>query len=203
LSHSSLVLVGLELATPVGLTGALSVWLSVGLCLAGFGLTLRSIEARAGRLSLGEYHGLYEHVPTLAAFFLLTGLASIGFPGTVGFVGVELLVEGAVQVSPFVGVAVVVAASLNSLAVLHAYFRVFTGTRHASSIDLRSRPPERIAVMTLTLLILGGGLYPQPGVSSRYHAAVELVEMRQRSVPAANDSLHSRSLADLPPRAAP
>ncbi|PNY35982.1 hypothetical protein C2E31_16135, partial [Rhodopirellula baltica] len=41
-----LVLVGLELATPIGLTGGLCVWLSVGLALGGFGLTLRCVEAR-------------------------------------------------------------------------------------------------------------------------------------------------------------
>ena len=35
LSHSALVLVGLESLSPVGLTGALCVWLSVGLSLAG------------------------------------------------------------------------------------------------------------------------------------------------------------------------
>src|SRR5690606_21393752 len=89
LSHSSLVLVGLETASPVGLTGALCVWLSVGLALSGFGLVLRSMEARTGRLSLADHHGMHEHTPMLAAFFLLTGLASVGFPGTFGFVGTE------------------------------------------------------------------------------------------------------------------
>jgi NADH-quinone oxidoreductase subunit M len=179
LSHSSLVLVGLELATPIGLTAALCVWLSVGLCLGGFGLTLRSIESRVGRLLLSEFHGLYEHAPMIAAFFLLTGLASIGFPGTVGFVGTELLVDGAVLASPLVGAAVVLATGLNSVAVLHAYFRVFNGARHRSSVNLRSRPAERVAILTLTVLILGGGLFPQPGVSSRYRAAVMLVEQRR------------------------
>ena len=106
--------------------------------MAGFGLTLRRVEARTGRLSLDKFHGLYEHTPGLAALFLITGLASIGFPGTVGFIGAELLVDGAVQVYPLVGIAVVVAAALNGLAVLHVYFRVFTGTRHFASIDLRS-----------------------------------------------------------------
>jgi NADH-quinone oxidoreductase subunit M len=192
LSHSSLVLVGLEIATPIGLTGALCVWLSVGLALGGFGLTLRSVEARTGRLSLAEFHGLYEHVPMLAAFFLLTGLASIGFPGTIGFVGAELLLEGAVQVSPLVGTAVVIAAALNGLAVLHAYFRVFTGTRHPGTIDLRSRLPERIAVLVLTVLILGGGLFPQPGVASRHHAAVELLATRKQT---AQDETAARSAA--------
>lgn len=178
LSHSSLVLVGLEIATPIGLTGALCVWLSVGLALAGFGLTLRSLEARTGRLSLTDFHGLFEHTPILAAFFLLTGLASVGFPGTFGFIGTELLVEGAVQVYPHVGVVVVIAAALNGIAVLMVYFRLFTGRKHNASISLRGRTSERIAVLTLTLLILAGGLFPQPGITSRFHAAMELIERR-------------------------
>jgi len=184
LSHSSLVLVGLEIATLVGLTGALSLWLSVGLALSGFGLTLRSMEARTGRLSLAEYHGLYEHTPILASFFLLTGLASVGFPGTFGFVGMELLVEGVVELYPLVGMAVVVAAALNGIAVVQAYFRVFTGTKHVASISLRSRMPERLAVLALAALILGGGLFPQPGISSRHHAATQLAESRHSPVTA-------------------
>jgi NADH-quinone oxidoreductase subunit M len=186
LSHSSLVLVGMELVTPIGLTGALCVWLSVGLSLGGFGLTLRSIEARTGTLTLSEYHGLYQHTPTLASLFLLTGLSSIGFPGTVGFIGTELLIEGAVGIYPLIGTAVVVAAALNGIAIMHAYFRIFTGTRHVASISLRARPSERVAVLILAVLILGGGLWPQPGVASRYHAAIELI--RHRHPPAANFS---------------
>ena len=179
LSNSSLVLVGLEVATPVGLTGGLCVWLSVGMSLAGFGLTLRALESRTGRMSLEKYHGLYEHMPSLATFFLLTGLASIGFPGTVGFVGAELLVDGAVGVYPVVGMLVVLAGALNGIAVLHAYFRLFTGTEHRASISLGARWPERIAVLSLTVLIIGGGLWPQPGVASRYHAAKALMARRQ------------------------
>ncbi len=180
LSHSSLVLVGLELATPVGMTGALCVWVSVGLSLTGFGLTLRCIEARTGRLRLDRFHGLYDKTPMLAGFFLLTGLASIGFPGTLGFVGAELLVVGAIDVAPWVGVLVVFTGALNGLAVMQVYLRVFTGCRHPSMVDLSIRPGERLAVLTLTVLILGGGLYPQPGVAARYHAAVELANVRRR-----------------------
>jgi NADH-quinone oxidoreductase subunit M len=181
LSHSSLVLIGLEAGTPIALTGALSVWLSVGLSLTGFGLTLRALESRVGRMSLDHFHGLYDHTPTLAAFFLLTGLASVGFPGTFGFIGTELLVDGAVQVYPSVGMAVVVATGLNGIAILQAFFRLFTGAKHVSSLSLRVRSSERWAVFTLTLLILGGGLFPQPGIESRFHAAVELLSHRHLS----------------------
>ena len=180
IGHASLVLVGLDLATEIGLTGALSTWISAGLALTGFGLTLRCIEARTGRLSLSEYHGLYPHVPVLGAFFLLTGLASIGFPGTIGFVGAELLFEGALDVSTLVGGCLVLAAALNGLAVLFVYFRIFTGHDTTVTIDLHMRPSERVAVLILTILILGGGVYPQPGISSRFHAANALISKREQ-----------------------
>ena len=122
LSHSSLVLVGLELHSELSLAGSFCLWFSVILSLGGFGLTLRALEARFGRLSLTDFHGLYEHSPTLAVCLLLTGLASVGFPFTLGFISTELLVDGAIEASPHVGIAVVTAAALNGIAAVRAYF---------------------------------------------------------------------------------
>jgi NADH-quinone oxidoreductase subunit M len=178
LSYSSLVFFGLETATSIGLTGALCAWVAVSLSMTGFGITLRSIEARMGRIRLDTFHGLYEHIPQLAVLFLITGLAAIGFPGTAGFVGGELLVEGAVQIYPLLGVAVVVVAAMNGIAVLRAYFRIFTGARRPVTVDLRLRPPERLAVLALIFLMIGGGLYPQPAVLQLYDAATGLVNQR-------------------------
>jgi NADH-quinone oxidoreductase subunit M len=172
----------METATPIGLTGALSLWLSVGLSLTGFGLVMRCVESRIGRISLADYQGLYQHIPTLAALFLLTGLASIGFPGTIGFVGLELLVEGTVQAEPFEGAWVVVVTALNGLAVMHAYFRIFTGKIHVSSVELGTLRAEKASVLVLTLLILGGGLYPQPGITTLYHAAAGLAKSRNEKI---------------------
>jgi NADH-quinone oxidoreductase subunit M len=149
-------------------------------------------------------------MPRQAMFFLFTGLASIGFPGTIGFVGAELLVEGAVEASPWVGTLVVITSAINGLAIMHAYFRVFTGTRHPGTVDLQARPAERAAVLMLTALILGGGLYPQPGISSRYHAAVELSKSRttrpfkeREFPPPDSDTATGRSTHPLPTAATP
>ncbi|QDV83894.1 proton-conducting transporter membrane subunit [Planctomycetes bacterium TBK1r] len=191
LSQSSLVLAGLELVTPIGLTGALCLWLSVGLSLTGFGITLRCIEARISRVALADYHGLYHQMPMLAGFFLLTGLAAIGFPATVGFVGMELLIEGAVDIYPLVGTMVVIAAALCGITVLSAYFRIFTGHPTRTQVPMHARPAERIAVLLLTVLILGGGLVPQPGVASRYHAAKELTRLRLTTADATTESRES------------
>lgn len=179
LSQSSLVLAGLEISNTVGMTGALCVWLSASVSLGGFGLIVRIIESRIGRISLDRYHGLFEQLPLLAALFLVTGLSSIGFPGTIGFVGMELLVEGTVEFYPLVGGVVVLAAALNGIAILQAYFRVFTGTRHIATISLAPRIPERIAAIALSLIAIGGGLWPEPMVHSRYHAASALLQLRE------------------------
>jgi NADH-quinone oxidoreductase subunit M len=180
LSHASLVLVGLQLGTALSLTGSFCLWFSVLLAMGGYGLTLRAVESRFGRLSLADFHGLYEHSPTLAVCFLVTGLATVGFPGTLGFISTELLVDSAVEVNPYVGVAVVAAAALNGIAVVRAYFLLFTGARHVSTVSLGIGRRERIAMLTLTALVLGGGIFPQPGVSTRFRAAEEVLARRAR-----------------------
>lgn len=179
LSHASLVLVGLELHSTMALTASLCLWFSVILSIGGFGLTLRALESRFGRLDLIHYHGLYDHTPTLAMFFLLTGLACVGFPGTLGFISTELLVDSAVEASPYVGFIVVAAAALNGIAVVRAYFLLFTGARHASTVSLGTGARERLAVLTLSALILGGGFFPQPGVTTRALAAEAILQDRE------------------------
>lgn len=180
LSNASLVLIGLELHNTFSLTGALGLWFSVTLSLGGFGLSIRALESRFRRLTLADYHGLYDQSPALALCFLLTGLASVGFPGTLGFVSTELLVDGAIEANPWVGLAVVLATALNGIAVVRAYFLLFTGTRHSATVSLEITTRERFAVLTLAALILGGGLYPQPGVTTRHHAAEAI--LRDRAV---------------------
>ncbi len=178
ISHSALVLVGLETGTPAGVTGALVVWLSLGISLAGFGLTLRALESRHGRLSLVAYHGVYGHTPLLAICFMLTGMASVGFPGTFGFLGSELLIDGVIHTYPIVGLGVTLAAALNGIAVVQAYFKLFTGTKHVSSVPLGVCFREQVAVLTLIALIVGGGAWPQPGMLSRHNAAKEILSGR-------------------------
>ncbi|WP_422932126.1 proton-conducting transporter membrane subunit [Singulisphaera sp. PoT] len=176
LSQASLVLVGLQLRNELSLTGALCLWPATIFSLGGFGLTLRCLEARFGRLPLTSYRGLGETTPALAASFLVTGLASVGFPGTIGFISAELLVDGAIEAGLHVGVGVVVAAALNGIAVLRAYFLLFTGARHLSAVSLELCPRERAALLTFSALILAGGLFPQPGVSSRLRATEEILK---------------------------
>ena len=74
----------------------------------------------------------------------------------------------------------VAAAALNGIAVVRAYFLLFTGARHVSTVSLGIGLRERVAVLTLAALILGGGLFPQPGVTTRQRAAEEILQDRRK-----------------------
>ncbi|MBX3423353.1 MAG: oxidoreductase [Pirellulaceae bacterium] len=178
LSNSSLLLVGLESLTPTGLTGSLSMWLAIGIALISLGIVIRALEGRIGRVDILRFHGLYSQMPLMAVLFLLALLASIGFPGTVGFVGLELLVESALESSSFYAVVVVVTTALNGIGALRVYFRLFTGTNAPATVSLQPLPLERLVIYAFAGLIVVGGIFPQPGVTTRYHAAGELMKRR-------------------------
>ncbi|HMP80246.1 MAG TPA: proton-conducting transporter membrane subunit, partial [Pirellulaceae bacterium] len=178
LSNSSLLLIGLESLTPVGLTGSLSLWLSIGVALTSFGIIIRAIEGRVGRLALDRFHGLYGQMPLLAGLFLLALLASIGFPGTIGFVGTELLIEGALDAYSYSGMLVVLAMAINGIGALRAYFKLFTGTTAPATISMQPRINELLTIWAFSLTMIAGGLYPQPGVMMRYRAVHELLRER-------------------------
>src|SRR5262249_36442928 len=127
MSQSALVMAGLDCTSASALAGGLLVWLSAGLAFAGLARCVLVLEARRGRLELTRYHGGYERMPLLAISFLCMGMACTGFPGTLGFVGQELLVDGAVDAFPVMGFAVVAASALTGLAVLRMYFSLFCG----------------------------------------------------------------------------
>jgi NADH-quinone oxidoreductase subunit M len=182
MSQSALVMAGLDCTSATALAGGLLVWLSAGLAFAGLARCVLVLEARRGRLDLTAHHGGYERMPVLAISFLSMGLACTGFPGTLGFVGQELLVDGAVEAFPVMGFAVVIASALTGLSVLRMYFSLFCGRS-----DVRAHPSVRLGLtrreawtfVALVLALVGFGVAPRPLVDSRLAASVEILRVRE------------------------
>jgi NADH-quinone oxidoreductase subunit M len=185
MSQSALVMAGLDCTSVTALAGGLLVWLSAGLAFAGLARCVLVLEARRGRLDLTTYHGGYDRMPVLAITFLAMGLACTGFPGTLGFVGQELLVDGAVDVFPVMGFAVVIASALTGLAVLRMYFSLFCGRPEALAhpgVRLGLRPREAWTFVALVTTLVGLGLAPRPLADSRFEASAEILKLRQQRV---------------------
>lgn len=185
ISQSALVMAGLDCTSVGALAGGLMVWLSAGLAFGGLARAILVLEARRGRLDLTVYHGGYERMPVLAISFLAMGLACTGFPGTLGFIGQELLVNGAVDAFPVMGFAIVIASALTALAVLRMYFSLFCGrpdTRTHSDLRLGLTQREAWTFAAVVMVLIGFGLAPRALVDSRFDASEDILRARQGMV---------------------
>ncbi len=181
-SQSALVLAGLDCTSPQALAGALVLWLSSSIAVSGLARALLAVELRRGTLDLTRHHGGYDQMPQLAVSFLVLGLACAGFPGTVGFIAQEMLIEGAVRDFPLLGLSVIVVGALTGLAVLRMYFSLFCGVRTRSLRQpLLAREVLVLGVVTAVLVV--GGLLPRPIVASRLHASHAILASRGATAP--------------------
>ncbi len=171
LGQAAIVLIGLEAGTQLGLTGSLSAWISSTVALSALGLTLRALEARHGTLSLGGFQGLHHLSPALARGYLISAFACVGFPGTLGFVGMEIVFDATLQSYPVLGIIVVLASALFGIAAVKAYFELFSGKPRCPSVLPMHNRRESLGIMLFAAILILGGVYPNPIISSRSHAA--------------------------------
>jgi NADH-quinone oxidoreductase subunit M len=163
MSQTGLVAFGLDTSSSVAQVGALLTWQVLGVATAGFAMTLASLEARRGDLSLRHPAGSFTRTPRMAVAFLFMGFASVGLPLTVGFVAEDLLVQGSVEEFPVLAFALILATALNGVSVMRAFFKLFSGSsEHIGEQDLTRREAGTLTVVMATLLL--AGLFPGAAV---------------------------------------
>jgi len=167
MSQTALISLSLDGRSQVGHAGSLLDWQVLALATTGFAMTMSALEARRGKLSLATHSGYFSRTPRMAAGFMLMGLASVGFPMTLGFVAEDLLAQGAIESNPAWAFALIAATALNGMAVMRAFFRLFSGRRiHTGETDLTGRESYALSLVLLALLI--GGIAPSWLVSQEF-----------------------------------
>lgn len=167
-THSGLVYSGLCASDPVSIVGAEVQWLNVGVSLLGIALVVDALESRLGRERLATGRGLATRLPGLTLVFLLFGISAAGFPGTLGFVGEDLLVRGTMGPEPWVALGVTLATTLNGVTLVRIFFRVFLGPPDEDlPWPATLVPRERWVMVPLLAFVVGCGIVPAPLVWSR------------------------------------
>ena len=161
-AHMGFVTIGIFTFNVQGIEGAIFQMLSHGVVSAALFLCAGVVYDRMHSRLIGTYGGLVHRMPAYAAVFMVFTLASIGLPGTSGFIGELLVLVGIFQVSTWVAALAAIGVILGAAYMLWLYRRVIFGAltkdELKSIVDLDRR--ELAIFAPLVLAVLWMGIYP-------------------------------------------
>ena len=197
-AHMAIVTVGLFAFNVQGLEGAMIVMLSHGLVSGALFLCVGVIYDRLHTREIARYGGLAINMPYYALFFLLFTMASIGLPGTSGFVGEFLSLAGIYQTSSLVALICTTGIILGAAYMLYLYRRVAFGGQvnedAAAMRDITAR--EWILMAPIAAAVLWMGVYPESFLAPM-RADIAVLDARLAAAALAGDA----QLAPGTPRA--
>jgi NADH-quinone oxidoreductase subunit M len=161
-AHMGFVTLGIFTFTTQGVQGAMFQMLSHGIVSAALFLCVGVVYDRLHTREIARYGGLVKNMPVYAAVFMVFTMASVGLPGTSGFVGEFLVLLGAYQVSTLVTFMAATGVVLGAAYMLYLYRRVVFGP--AEKADVLAMPDltacEKFIFFPLILIVFWMGIYP-------------------------------------------
>jgi len=177
-AHMGFVTIGAFTMTVQGIEGAIYQMLSHGIVSAALFLIVGVVYDRIHSRDIETYGGLVHRMPAYALVFMLFMLASVGLPGTSGFVGEFLVLVGAFQVNTWVAALAATGVILGAAYMLYLYRRVIFGmlTKDSLKAILDLSPREMAVFAPLVLLVIWMGVYPGPFLEVMHASVANLVD---------------------------
>jgi NADH-quinone oxidoreductase subunit M len=202
IAHMGFVTMGLFAVTAEAMQGAVIQMLNHGLVSAALFLIVGVVYDRLHTRDIDRYGGLADNMPAYGFVFMCFMLASVGLPGTGGFVGEFLILLGTFRVSTLECFLAATALFLGAMYMLYLYRRVVFGTITRDDVrrlfDLT--PREKAVFAPLLLLVLWMGVYPSSfltpirasvdNVVAQVHAAQQAALIRHEET--ATSAVHYR-----------
>jgi NADH-quinone oxidoreductase subunit M len=194
-AHMGFVVLGIFALTVNGLQGGLLVMISHGISTGALFLLLGMLYERRHTRTISEFGGIARVAPWFATAFLITALASIGLPGTSGFVGEFLALLGAFETHPvlaFLATTGVIFAAYYMLPMVQTvFFNKLESEENRKIEDLSRREMVILAPLCALMIILGWN--PTP-VLERMEPSVRAVIERVESASAQASLLEEQGL---------
>ncbi|MEO7365027.1 MAG: NADH-quinone oxidoreductase subunit M [Sphingomicrobium sp.] len=190
-AHMAFVTFGLFAFNQQGIEGAMIVMLSHGLVSGALFLCVGVIYDRLHTREIDRYGGLSDNMPAYALLFMLFTMASVGLPGTSGFVGEFLSLVGTYHMSTWAAVVATTGIILGAVYMLYLYWRIAFGTlRHADAAampDLAAR--EWWLLAPIAAVVLWMGVYPETFLTPIRADVGRLVARVERAAPKGDSML--------------
>jgi NADH-quinone oxidoreductase subunit M len=161
-AHMGFVTMGLFSFTEQGIQGAVFQMVSHGIVSGALFLCVGVVYDRIHTREIARYGGLGDRMPAYAFIFLFFTMASMGLPGTSGFIGEFMVLVGAFKVNFWVSLLGSTGMILGAAYALWLYRRIIFGS--ITRDDLRSildLSPREVAIFApLVVLVVWMGVYP-------------------------------------------
>jgi len=190
-AHMAFVTFGLFSFNRQGIEGAMIVMLSHGLVSGALFLCVGVVYDRLHTREIDRYGGLSNNMPGYALLFMLFTMASVGLPGTSGFVGEFLSLVGTYRVSTWAAVVATTGIILGAAYMLWLYWRIAFGaarTAEAAKMpDLSMR--EWWLLAPIAAAVLWMGVYPESFLRPIRADVGRLLERVERAAPEGDSNL--------------
>ena len=184
IAHMGFVTIGMFTLTTQGVQGSIILMLSHGIVSAALFLIVGVVYDRLHTREISRYGGLSQNMPRYAAVFMIFMLASVGLPGTSGFVGEFLSLVGAFQVNTWVATLATIGIILGAAYMLYLYRRVIFGKLVKEDLKgLADLTPREMAVFApLLAIVFWMGIYPSSFIDVMDVSVENLIENYQAAL---------------------
>ena len=179
IAHMGFVTLGVFTIQQQGIEGSIIQMISHGLVSAALFLSVGVLYDRMHSRLISSYGGIVSIIPKYSILLMIFVLASLGLPGTSGFVGEFLILMGAFKDNFLVAVLASIGVILGAAYILWLYKRVVFG--NLDNPDLKKlidlNKSELFVLISLALPILFFGFYPDPLISTIEVSISDLIKM--------------------------
>jgi NADH-quinone oxidoreductase subunit M len=161
-AHMGFVTAGIFALNQQGIEGALFQMLSHGIVSAALFLCVGVVYDRLHSRDISRYGGLVNNMPRYAFAFMIFTMASVGLPGTSGFIGEFLVMVGVFKDNTWAAFFIATGVILGAAYMLWLYRRVIFGKLEKQDLlKMLDLSPREIAIFVpLILIVLWMGIYP-------------------------------------------
>ena len=187
IAHMGFVTAAIFSMNETAIAGSIIQMLSHGLVSGALFLCVGVVYDRLHTREISRYGGLATNMPRYALVFMLFTMASVGLPGTSGFVGEFLILYGAFEHNTYVAAFLATGMILGAAYMLYLYRRVVFGALTKDDVKgMLDMSPREIAIFVpLIILTLWMGIYPSTFLDPIEVSVTNLVENYDAALAAA------------------
>lgn len=164
ISHMGLVLIAISTLTVNGLSSALYEMIAHAFIISPLFLITGFLHHKTGSWEMRDYGGVMQKAPFLSGVFVFMGLASLGLPSTMGFVGELTIFISSIESWGYWIIFIALGGIISAGYIIWTFRRVVYGeiSVKVKESNLSISKMELTPIVIFAILTLLFGLYPQP-----------------------------------------